>query len=186
MAALYGLLFLASLVGIVVGLLMCIPQAKRYHGKRVALASVGSFVVLTAIAIAEGPTDHAPAGPAPIASQAVASVNQTYVEPKPEDLSHSQMLANFRIKNLSWTKEGFGMIMEARFSVHNDNPMPVKDVEVTCSSSGPSGSIIDTNSRTIYELVRAKSYVDVDKMSMGFIRTEAVDTKCRVTGFSKA
>jgi hypothetical protein len=184
--ALIGLMVCASLVGLVVGLLMCLSGAKRYQGKRVALGSVTSFAMLVGIAVARGPVTPVAAGPTPTASQAVASVKQTYVEPKPENLSKSQMLANFRVKNLSWQKEGFGMIMEARFSVHNDNPMAVRDIEITCSSSGPSGSIIDTNSRTVFEVVRGRSYVDVEKMNMGFIRSEAVETKCRVTGFSKA
>jgi hypothetical protein len=172
------------MVGVVAGLLMCLSSAKRYLGRRVALSSAASFVVLMGMAVARGPVP-ATASPTATATQAVASVKQTYVEPKPESLSKSQMLANFRIRSLSWQKDGFGTVMKARFSLHNDNPVPVKDIEVTCSSSGPSGSIIDTNSRTVFEVVRAKSYVDVDNINMGFIRSEAIDTKCRVTGFSK-
>jgi hypothetical protein len=186
---LLGLLVFASMVGVVAGLLMCLSGAKRYLGKKVALTSVASFAALMSIAVARGPSTSATASPTEVRAstptQAVANITQTYVEPKPENLSKSQILANFRIRAFSWEKDGFGSIMMARFILHNDNPMPLKDIEVTCSSSGPSGSIIDTNSRTVFDVVRQKSFLEVDKINMGFIRSEAVETKCRVTNFSK-
>jgi hypothetical protein len=75
--------------------------------------------------------------------------------------------------------------MMASFVVHNDNPIALRDIEVTCLSTGPSGSVIDTNARTVFEVVRQRSYLQVDKMNMGFIRTQTTDTNCRVTGFAK-
>jgi hypothetical protein len=176
---LLGLLLLASMIGVPTGLVMCFSAAKRHLGKRVALGSVTSFVVLVGVGVARGPL---PASPTAVGA---STATQSYVEPKPENLSRSQILANFRIRSLSWQKSGFGMFMKASFVIHNDNPMPLKDIEVTCSSSGPSGSIIDTNSRPVFDVVRQKSYLQVDNMDMGFIRSEAVETKCRVTGFSK-
>jgi hypothetical protein len=177
--ALLGFLVLASMVGSVVGLLMCISNAKRYLGKKVALSSVASFAILLCVVAARGPS--------PTLSPAARTVTatQSYVEPKPENLSKSKILANFRIRSFAWQKSGFGAIMMARFIIHNDNPMPLKDIEVTCSSSGPSGSIIDTNSRTVFEVVGQKSFLQIDEMNMGFIRSEAIDSKCHVTGFSR-
>jgi len=176
MQALLGLFILTSMIGVPVGLLMCLSAAKRDLGKTIALGSVASFVLMVGIVIARG----VPASP----TQAAASTID--VEPKPASLSRSDMLANFRIRGLTWEKDGFGTVMTASFFLHNDNPMAMKDVEVTCSSSGPSGSIIDTNSRTVFEVVRQRSFLQIDKINMGFIRSEAVQTKCRVTGFSRA
>jgi hypothetical protein len=175
---LFGMFLLASMIGAPVGLLMCLSAAKRDLGKTIALSSAASFVVMAVILAARGP---APASSTP----AVASTTQSYVEPKPESLSESDILANFKIRSLSWRKESLGTIMMASFFLHNSNPMPLKDVEVTCSSSGPSGSIIDTNSRTVYDVVGQRSFLQVDNMNMGFIRSQAVETKCRVTGFSR-
>jgi hypothetical protein len=134
--------------------------------------------VMMGIVVARGPV-------ATSSTQAVAAATSLNVEPKPEDLSRSDILANFKIRSFSWKKESFGTIMMATFLLRNYNPMPMKDIEVTCSSSGPSGSIIDTNSRTIFDVVQQKSYLQVDNLNMGFIRSEAVDTTCRVTGFKK-
>jgi hypothetical protein len=183
--ALLGLLVLASIIGVPVGLIMCLSTARRPVGKKIVLSSMASFAALLLIAVIRGPTTSATASSA-AATQAVASNAQTYVQPKAQNLSKSQMLANFRIRSFSWQKEGFGAIMMATFVLHNDNPMPVKDIEVTCSSSGPSGSIIDTNSRTVFDVVRQNSFLQVDKINMGFVRSEAVETRCQVTGFSKA
>jgi hypothetical protein len=155
---------------------MCLSAAKRELGKTIALSSAGTFVVMMAVVIARGPAP---------ATQAVASTTQGYVEPKPESLSRSDILANFKIRSFSWQKEGFGTAMTASFFLHNSNPMPLKDIEVTCLSSGPSGSVIDTNSRTVYEVVGQRSFLQVDNINKGFIRSEAVSTKCGVTGFSR-
>jgi len=174
--ALLGFIVLASMVGGAVGLLMCLSPARRQTGKTIALGSVACFVTIVVVLGINGP--GAPAT-APVAAAGV-------VEPKPENLSRSQILANFRISAISWHKEAFGSVMVASFRLHNDNPMPLKDIEVTCASSGPSGSIIDKNTRTVYEVIRQRSLLEVDKLNMGFIRTETTDTKCRVTGYSRA
>jgi hypothetical protein len=165
------------MVGAVVGLLMCLSAAKRQTGKTVAMASAACFVAMAVVLGARG------SAMTPAASTTAV---QMAAETKPENLSRSQILANFRIRSLSWHKDGFGTVMMASFVLQNDNPMPLKDIEVTCASSGPSGSTIDTNARTVFDVVRQKSYLEVDKINMGFIRTEAVDTKCRVTGFARA
>ena len=185
MDVLLGFLVLASMVGVPVGLLMCLSAAKRDVGKTIALSSAASFAVMMIIVVARGPSTTATANPT-ATTQAAVSTARAYVEPKPENLSKSQMLANFRISAFSWQKDGFGTIMMARFVVHNDNPMRLKDIELTCSSSGPSGSIIDTNTRTVFDIVGQKSFLQVNKLNMGFVRSEAVETKCRVTGFSRA
>jgi len=175
---LVGLLVLASMVGAPVGLLMCLSVAKRDLGKTIALGSVACFGAMIVVIVARGPTSATKAASTETVAQAV-------VQPKPENLTRSQMLANFRVSALSWHKDGFGTIMTASFVVHNDNRVSLRDIEVTCSSTGPSGSIIDTNARTVFEVVRDRSYLQVDKMNMGFIRAEATETKCRVTGFAR-
>jgi hypothetical protein len=179
MDALVGLLALASIVGAPVGLLMCLSASKRDLGKTIALGSVACFGAIVVVIGARAPTNAT-------RSASAETVAVAAVQPQPENLSRSQMLANFRISALSWHKDGFGTVMMASFVVHNDNRVSLKDIEVTCSSTGPSGSIIDANTRTVYEVVRDRSYLQVDKLNMGFIRTEATGTKCRVTDFARA
>jgi hypothetical protein len=176
----------------VVGLALCIPSSKRLLGKRLTLGAVACFAVLLGIAVAQSPTQaNSPQIQVATtdnrsASQAPVGAMPNVIETKPANLSRGQILANFRIRGVSWSKEGFGMVMKASFLIHNDNPMPLKDIEVTCSSSANSGSTIDKNTRTIFDVVKQNSYLQVDNLNMGFIRSEINDTDCRVTGFSKA
>jgi hypothetical protein len=105
------------------------------------------------------------------------------VEPSPAP-TYNEVLAKLRIGGLSWEKEGFGTIMKATFVVYNDSPVAVKDVVVTCKHAANSGTVIDSNTRTIYEIVDGKSYLSVVGVNMGFIRSEIVSSKCAVTRFS--
>jgi hypothetical protein len=81
----------------------------------------------------------------------------------------------------TWTKAGFGNIMEANFVVQNKSPYTVKDLEITCVHSGNSGTVIDRNVRTLYELVKPQTTRRFSKVSMGFIHSQAVRSNCRVT-----
>jgi hypothetical protein len=56
----------------------------------------------------------------------------------------------------SWTKGGFDSIMIANFTVKNSTKYSVKDITVTCTHYAASGTEIDSNTRTIYEMVKGK------------------------------
>jgi hypothetical protein len=58
-----------------------------------------------------------------------------------------------KIKNFSWRKEAFGSVMEVDFTIENSLPVSVKDIEIKCTHSAPSGTVIDFNTRTIYEVI---------------------------------
>ena len=60
-----------------------------------------------------------------------------------------------QIVNFSWKKTGFDSIMEASFTLKIDLPFTVKDIEVLCSHSAPSGTLIDSNRRMIFEVLPA-------------------------------
>jgi hypothetical protein len=99
--------------------------------------------------------------------------------------SKAEALKNFRVGALSWKKSGFGMIMVASFDILNYNDFPVKDVEITCAHSANSGSKIDTNVRTVYEIVSGRSYLLVSDFNMGFIHSAVTSSDCRVTDFAR-
>jgi hypothetical protein len=98
--------------------------------------------------------------------------------------TYKEVLAQLRIGSFSWETKGFGTTMMATFVVHNDSPITVKDVVVTCKHSANSGTQIDSNTRTVYEVIQRKSYASVVDMNMGFIHGEAVKSKCIVVGYS--
>ena len=87
------------------------------------------------------------------------------------------------IEKWNWSKDGFGNVMVADFLFKNDNPFPVKDLTVTCVHSAPSGTKIDKNTRTIYEIIQPHGTKRVQNFNMGFIATQAVQSSCTVVDF---
>jgi hypothetical protein len=188
MNALMGLMILASILGIVVGLIMCIPIAKRQSGKLVAGGSFAVFAMcFIAVAIkAPTPASAAAVGRTDSNVAAAQPIQTAAVAPAPRKLTKTDMIGQFRIKGLSWRKVGFNSFMVASFTIHNDNTIPVKDVQITCSSKGFSDTAIDSNTRTIYDVVSQKSFLQVHDMQMGMIRSEVEETKCKVVDFAAA
>ncbi|WP_406858464.1 hypothetical protein ABEG18_12890 [Alsobacter sp. KACC 23698] len=90
-----------------------------------------------------------------------------------------------RISQVNWRKEAFGNVMIADFMVRNDNDFAVKDLTIECQHAANSGTIMDRNTRQLYERVSARSYLPVQNFNMGFINTQAVRTDCKVTNFSR-
>jgi hypothetical protein len=75
--------------------------------------------------------------------------------------------------------------MLATFTFKNDNDFDVKDVAVQCDHSANSGTVIDRNTRTIYEVVKAHSTKTVRGFNMGFINSQAASTACGVIAVSR-
>jgi len=113
----------------------------------------------------------------------LATAIEVKAEPQPAQLSWKQKLANIRIGGFSWRHDGFGSVMIATFVIYNDNPGPIKDVVVTCVHAANSGTVIDSNRRTVYELIDPKSYFSVRDMNMGFINSQAERSNCKATNF---
>lgn len=84
------------------------------------------------------------------------------------------------IVNFSWSKEGFGSVMEATFSIKNKASIDMKDFEIRCEHSAASGSVIDSNTQTIYDIVQANSTRTFRNVNMGFIHTQAARSSCSV------
>jgi hypothetical protein len=86
------------------------------------------------------------------------------------------------ISKFSWAKEGFGSFMVADFVIKNISDYDLKDVSIRCRHSAASGTIIDSNERTIYEIVKARTTKSIRHFSMGFIHSQAARSGCEVTG----
>lgn len=82
------------------------------------------------------------------------------------------------IENFTWSKEGFGNVMVANFLIKNGLPWPVKDIEVRCQHSAPSGTSIDYNTRVIYERIEANKTRRISNFNMGFIHNQAQRSGC--------
>jgi len=53
---------------------------------------------------------------------------------------------------------------------YNDNTMAAKDVQITCSSKGFSDTAIDFKTRTVYDVIGQKSFLQVHDLQMGLVR----------------
>jgi hypothetical protein len=82
--------------------------------------------------------------------------------------------------DFSWHKDGFGNIMIADFTLKNPTQYRFKDFEIKCTHSAPSGTVIDSNTRTIYEIVEPRSTKVVKDMNMGFIHSQASKSNCAI------
>jgi hypothetical protein len=81
-------------------------------------------------------------------------------------------------------KAGFNNVMIGTFSVRNTNPFAVKDIVIICQHFAPSGTLIDSNTRTVYQAIKPKASLTVANFNMGFIHTQAQKSSCRVVGFT--
>jgi hypothetical protein len=82
--------------------------------------------------------------------------------------------------DFTWKKAGFDNIMQATFTITNTNAFPVKDIEVLCEHSANSGTVIDSNRRTIYDIVPANGKRTFKDFDMGFIHSQASKTSCGI------
>ncbi len=80
----------------------------------------------------------------------------------------------------SWYKVADGMIMHAYFTIKNEGNQDLKDFVITCQHFAHSGTPIDSNTRTIYEVVRSHSVRTFRDFDMGFIHSQAASTACSI------
>jgi hypothetical protein len=95
--------------------------------------------------------------------------------PDPKDIVMRRTKLDF-----TWSKDGFGSVMMASFIIQNPTRYRFKDVEIKCTHSAPSGTEIDSNTRTIYEMFEPRSTKQINKMNMGFIHSQATSSECRI------
>jgi hypothetical protein len=107
------------------------------------------------------------------------SAGSPTVNPKTTALSQVKL-------DYKWRKSGFGNVMEADFTLKNDSDHDIKDFEITCEHFANSGTRIDSNKRTVYEVVKAHATRKFPKFNMGFIHSQAASTSCAVTDLSVA
>lgn len=131
------------------------PVAKHLGGGETLLALVVAGVVIWWLASREG-SSAAPEDPKKAA------------------------VASLQLSDVSWTRGGFDTVMLLDVAISNRGSRAVKDVEIRCEHASPSGTIIDSNTATIYQVFPAGQTVEVKGFEMGFIHTQAERTNCRI------
>lgn len=110
----------------------------------------------------------------PSARQAEPNIPPSAPLPSEKDLA----LQNTGLE-YEWGKDGEAL-MVANFTVINGNSHDIKDIEVTCIHFGSSGTEIDSNTRTIYEIIPAGGKKTFKHFDMGFIHSQAVKSDCSI------
>jgi hypothetical protein len=87
------------------------------------------------------------------------------------------------IADWSWHKEGFNNIMEADFTITNGSRFDIKDIKIKCVHSAKSGTQIDSNTRTIYDVIKAGETRQFRKFSMGFIHSQVESSSASIQDF---
>lgn len=81
-----------------------------------------------------------------------------------------------------WHTSGFGAVMMLDITLRNDSSVELRDFVINCEHSGPSGTVIDRNSRTLYEKLAAGEKRKFRNVNMGFIRSQVDKSSCQVDG----
>lgn len=84
------------------------------------------------------------------------------------------------VTDFAWSKSSFGVMTLNRLTVANRSDYDLKDIEVRCLHSAPSGTDIDSNTRTIYEIIPARTTRTFRDFNMGFIHSQAARTGCTI------
>jgi hypothetical protein len=87
------------------------------------------------------------------------------------------------IADWSWQRGGFDTVMIADFLFTNNSPWAIKDVQILCVHSSSSGTVIDKNRRTIFEVFPAHSARWVSNFNMGYIHSQAATSGAKVEDF---
>ena len=93
-------------------------------------------------------------------------------------LREQDTIAAVSIKSMNWHQSY--SVMTATFVFENKSEYDVRDVKVRCLHLGPSGTMIDSSERRIYEIVPAGGQKTVRSFNMGFIRNQATTTSCSI------
>ncbi|GAC1374131.1 MAG: hypothetical protein NVSMB40_11090 [Aquirhabdus sp.] len=93
----------------------------------------------------------------------------------PKEMAIQKMKLDF-----DWSKGGFDSIMMLDLKINNSSKVDVKDIEIKCEDYSNSGTNIDNNEKTLYEIVKAGETKKFKKFNMGFIHSQAQKTSCSI------
>ena len=163
------------------------PALTFWQKYGLAVSLIGGFLVIgcifwaIALSIPREP-QRSTSAPIPLASSpSPTATSPRYVYyPTAEEDPKTVTLREVSLVLDSWSKGGFDNVMLANFTIKNPTKYPVKDITVTCTHSAPSGTEIDSNTRTIYESVQPKAQKRIRDFNMGFIHTQAQTTRCEI------
>ncbi len=80
-----------------------------------------------------------------------------------------------------WSKEGFGNVMMADFTITNNSSYFISDIFISCHMMGKSGTEIGTNANIIYDSVEPGKTKKIKEFDMGLINPQAASSNCEIS-----
>jgi len=90
---------------------------------------------------------------------------------------------SLKIKKINWHIGGFGTVMVADLTIENQSEYGIKDFTIDCRLSGKSGTKISSCSKTIYEILPAKTTKTFRRVNVGLIHPDSARASCEITHF---
>src|SRR5271157_4952790 len=149
------------------------PHCGKQQAQSMGCGGIGCLaiiVLMLAIALIGG---IANSGSKSTNGTSTGSETITPVSPKETALSQVKL-------TYIWERGGFDSIMMANFTVQNDSDYSIKDFEIKCLEHAKSGTLVDTNDRTVYDIVAAHSKKRFPDFNMGFIHSQAARASCEI------
>jgi hypothetical protein len=87
---------------------------------------------------------------------------------------------NIKLTNFAWRKGGFNNVMIATFTIENNNPFSIKDIDIACEIRAQSGTVLGQLAKAIYNLITAGGHKVVRDFNMGVIDDQADRVSCKL------
>jgi PAS domain S-box-containing protein len=100
-------------------------------------------------------------------------------------------VAETKLVEFTWQKGGFGTVMMANFTIHNDSPVDVADFKITCEHYSAEGVVLDQNAGTAFGIVKAHATAKIPNINMGFLNSQSgtsrtTKTECEILSLKLA
>jgi len=101
-------------------------------------------------------------------------LQESKLTPKEKAMKHVEL-------RYSWGRDPLDAVMIANFTINNISQYDIKDIEISCRHFGKSGTYIDKNTRTIFDVVPSNRAKTFGNFNMGFIHSQAHKSECEIT-----
>ena len=82
------------------------------------------------------------------------------------------------------TKVAFGNVLLMDFTMRNYGLSHLKDFVIECDIKGPSGTVMDQNRITLYQMIEAGTTRTFRKVNMGLVNSQSTNASCRINSAS--
>jgi hypothetical protein len=185
---------LVLLIGAGAWLVMSIDDSESAdNGVTGLTGDVTSSTSASQVASQDGTSSSEGAAQAPL-TQPVAIPGQRQANAAPEAITSQDRptasieppaINALRISSQSWRRGGLGSKALITFTLRNDNPYAVKDLELACVFSRQDGSHLTDRTRIVPGPVGMKSRKTFAAVHVGFVNVNASKAKCALVAASK-